>query len=145
MREPVAGRGGRRPPRGRGTQPRGRPPPPPQSGSTWSAARPRGHHARQRSRRYSLNRLVMSDAYPRPSLVDLRNQMDEITRLRREMSAKAPDQRRTTTRAVARILEDVHLEGRMGKFVVECDEPLARGGTEQGPSPLQYLMMGTAF
>jgi len=87
----------------------------------------------------------MSDAYPRPSRVDLRKQMDEITRLRREMSATAPDQRRITTRAVARILEDVHLEGRMGKFVVESDEPLARGGTEKGPSPLQYVMMGTAF
>lgn len=31
----------------------------------------------------------------------------------------------------------------MGKFVVESDEPLARGGTEKGPSPLQYVMMGT--
>jgi hypothetical protein len=87
----------------------------------------------------------MSDTHPRPSRVNLRKQMDEITRLRREMSAKAPDQRRTTTRAVARILDDVHLEGRMGKFVAESDEPLARGGTEKGPSPLQYVMMGTAF
>jgi hypothetical protein len=87
----------------------------------------------------------MSDANPRPSRVNLRKQMDEITRLRREMTAKTPDQRRTTTRAVARILEDVHLEGRMGNFVVESDEPLARGGTEKGPSPLQYVMMGTAF
>ena len=87
----------------------------------------------------------MSDANPRPSRVNLRKQMDEITRLRHEMSAKPADQRRTTTRAVARILEDVHLEGRMGKFMVESDEPLARGGTEKGPSPLQYVMMGTAF
>jgi len=87
----------------------------------------------------------MTDANPRPSRVNLRKQMDEITRLRHEMSAKPADQRRTTTRAVARILEDVHLEGRMGKFVVESDEPLARGGTEKGPSPLQYVMMGTAF
>jgi hypothetical protein len=87
----------------------------------------------------------MSDANPRPSRVNLRKQMGEITRLRREMTAKDPDQRRTTTRAVARILEDVHLEGRMGKFMVESDEPLARGGTEKGPSPLQYVMMGTAF
>jgi hypothetical protein len=87
----------------------------------------------------------MSDAHPEPSRVNLRKQMDEITRLRREMSAKAPEQRRTITRAVARILDDVHLEGRMGKFVVESDEPLARGGTEKGPSPLQYVMMGTAF
>jgi hypothetical protein len=50
-----------------------------------------------------------------------------------------------TTRAVARIIEDVHLEGRMGKFTVEADEPFARGGTEKGASPLQFLMMGTAF
>ena len=71
--------------------------------------------------------------------------MDEIVRLRQEMRAKPPDQRRTTTRAVARILDDVHLEGHMGKFVVESDEPFARGGTEKGPSPLQYVMMGTAF
>ena len=87
----------------------------------------------------------MTDANPRPSRVNLRKQMDEITRLRREMTAKTPDQRRTTPRAVARIVEDVHLEGRRGKFVVEPDEPLARGGTEKGPSPLQYVMMGTAF
>jgi hypothetical protein len=87
----------------------------------------------------------MRDANPRPSRVDLRKQMEEITRLRREMSAKSPEERRITTRAVARILEDVHLEGRMGKFVVESDEPLARGGTEKGPSPLQYVMVGTAF
>ncbi len=90
-------------------------------------------------------RLVMSESKPLKSRVDLRKQMDEIVRLRREMSAKPPEQRRTTTRAVARILHDVHLEGRMGKFVVESDEPLARGGTEQGPSPLQYVMVGTAF
>jgi uncharacterized OsmC-like protein len=50
-----------------------------------------------------------------------------------------------TTRAVAKIIEDVHLEGRMGKFFVQSDEPLSRGGTDQGPSPLQYLMMAVAF
>lgn len=77
--------------------------------------------------------------------VDLDKQKHEIERLRAEMSAKAPSERTVTTRAVARIIEDVHLEGRMGKFVVEADEPLARGGTEQGASPLQFLMVGTAF
>jgi hypothetical protein len=77
--------------------------------------------------------------------VDLVKQMHEIERLRAEMSAQPAEERRTTTRAVARILDDVHLEGRMGKFVVEADEPLARGGTELGPSPLQYLMVGVAF
>ena len=87
----------------------------------------------------------MPDSDTPAGRVNLAKQMHEITRLRAEMRAKTPEQRRTTTRAVARILEDVHLEGRMGKFVVESDEPLARGGTDKGPSPLQYLMMGTAF
>jgi len=87
----------------------------------------------------------MTDSETPDSRVNLPKQMDEIRRLRQEMGAKPPEQRRTTTRAVARILDDVHLEGRMGKFVVESDEPLARGGTDKGPSPLQYLMMGTAF
>jgi hypothetical protein len=89
--------------------------------------------------------IAVSEPESRPSRVDLRKQMDEIVRLRRQMSGKAPEQRQTTTRATARILQDVHLEGRMGKFVVESDEPFARGGTENGPSPLQYLMVGTAF
>jgi hypothetical protein len=88
---------------------------------------------------------LMNESEPTRSRVNLDKQMAEIVRLREEMRAKPPEQRRTTTRAVARILDDVHLEGRMGKFIVESDEPLARGGTEKGPSPLQYLMMGTAF
>jgi len=77
--------------------------------------------------------------------VDLRKQMREIERLRAEMRAKEPAQRTTTTRAVAHIIEDVHLEGRMGRFLVESDEPLTRGGTEKGPSPLQFFMVGAAF
>jgi hypothetical protein len=79
------------------------------------------------------------------SRVDLAKQRREIERLRAEMSARPRDDRRVTTRATARILENVHLEGRMGRFVVESDEPLARGGTDQAASPLQYLMLGTAF
>jgi hypothetical protein len=88
----------------------------------------------------------MSDT-PLPSRgrVNLQKQMREIERMRAEMSAKEPDQRTVTTRAVARIIEDVHLEGRMGKFTVEADEPVARGGTEKGASPLQFLMLATAF
>jgi len=77
--------------------------------------------------------------------VNLDKQLHEIERLRAEMSATPEKQRTITTRAVARILDDVHLEGRMGKFYVQADEPLSRGGTEQGASPLQYLMVGVAF
>ncbi len=80
-----------------------------------------------------------------PGRVDLVKQMREIERLRAEMRAKTPVERIVTTRAVARIIEDVHLEGRMGRFTVESDEPFARGGTDKGASPLQFLMMGTAF
>lgn len=77
--------------------------------------------------------------------VNLDKQMREIERLRGEMRATSRERRTVTTRAVARILDDVHLEGRMGKFIVEADEPFARGGTEQGASPLQFLMVGVAF
>jgi hypothetical protein len=77
--------------------------------------------------------------------VNLDMQMQAIERLRAEMSARPADERNVTTRAVARIIEDVHLEGRMGRFTVESDEPLSRGGTEKGASPLQFMMMATAF
>ena len=56
---------------------------------------------------------VMGESKPAKSRVNLDKQMAEIVRLRREMRAKPPEQRTTTTRAVARILDDVHLGGRM--------------------------------
>jgi hypothetical protein len=77
--------------------------------------------------------------------VNLDKQMREIERLRADLRALPADQPTVTTRAVAKIVEDVHLEGRMGRFTVHSDEPLARGGTDLGPSPLQYLMVGVAF
>jgi hypothetical protein len=81
----------------------------------------------------------------RSTRVDLDKQMREIERLRGEMRAKAPDQRTVTTRASARIIENVHLAGQMGRFTVESDEPFARGGTGKAASPLQYMMVATAF
>jgi hypothetical protein len=77
--------------------------------------------------------------------VNLEKQLHEIERLRAELRALPADRPNVTTRAVAKIIEDVHLEGRMGRFVVHSDEPAARGGTDLGPSPLQYLMVGIAF
>lgn len=88
------------------------------------------------------------DEYMQPEIqgrVDLAKQRREIDRIRAELSARPRHERRVTTRATARIIDNVRLEGRMGRFTVESDEPLARGGTDQGPSPLQYLMVGTAF
>ena len=50
-----------------------------------------------------------------------------------------------TFRAVARILEGVHLEGRVRGHRLECDEPPERGGHGRGPAPLDYFLMGAAF
>lgn len=87
----------------------------------------------------------MSDMPSGRGRVDLDKQMHEIDRLRVEMRALPAHQPSVTTRAVAKIIQDVHLEGRMGKFTVQSDEPASRGGTDLGPSPLQYLMLGVAF
>ncbi len=69
-------------------------------------------------------------------------QVYEQTRAR---LASDPASGKTTIRAVAKLLEDMHIEGRVGKFRLESDEPAARGGTELGPTPLQYFVAGTAF
>ena len=82
---------------------------------------------------------------PQRGRVNLEKQRREIQRMRAELRELPRDRPNVTTRAVARILDDVHLEGRLGKFTVQCDEPASRGGTEQGPSPLQYFMVGIAF
>jgi uncharacterized OsmC-like protein len=50
-----------------------------------------------------------------------------------------------TTRAVARIVADTQIEGRLGRFTVHSDEPADRGGDDSGPSPLQFLMAAVAF
>lgn len=50
-----------------------------------------------------------------------------------------------TFRAVANILENVHLEGTVRGFRLESDEPEDRGGTNLAPAPLSYFLMGAAF
>ena len=50
-----------------------------------------------------------------------------------------------TQRAVARIDKDMHMVGRVGRFQLESDEPLERGGEDRAPAPLQYLLAGAAF
>ncbi len=87
----------------------------------------------------------MADESDQRGRVNLDKQMHEIERLRAEMRVLPGNEPTVTTRAVAKIVQDVHLEGRMGKFTVRSDEPASRGGTDLGPSPLQYLMVGVAF
>jgi hypothetical protein len=50
-----------------------------------------------------------------------------------------------TQRAVARIDRDLHMVGRVGKFRLVSDEPPDRGGDDQAPAPLQYVVAGAAF
>jgi uncharacterized OsmC-like protein len=69
-------------------------------------------------------------------------QIYEQTRAR---FASNPALGKTTIRAVAKLLEDMHIEGRVGRFHLESDEPAVRGGTDLGPTPLQYFVAGTAF
>lgn len=87
----------------------------------------------------------MTDGNARRGRVDLAKQRAEIERIRAEKSAKSAQDRRVTTRAVARIVEDTRIEGRLGRFTVHSDEPADRGGDDTGPSPLQFLMAAVAF
>jgi hypothetical protein len=87
----------------------------------------------------------MTDSERRPGRVDLARQRREIERIRQEKSAKPAEERKVTTRAVARIVADTRVEGRLGRFVVHSDEPTERGGDDTGPSPLQFLMAAVAF
>jgi hypothetical protein len=50
-----------------------------------------------------------------------------------------------TQRAVAHIEKDMHMVGRVGRFQLESDEPLERGGEDVAPAPLQYVVAGAAF
>ncbi|HVD03775.1 MAG TPA: hypothetical protein VNF75_06530 [Candidatus Dormibacteraeota bacterium] len=80
----------------------------------------------------------MSDPEPRVNLERMR-QVYEATR------AETAEQPLITQRAVARIDRDLHMEGRVGTFRLESDEPVAGGGGGSAPRPLQYLLAGAAF
>ncbi len=50
-----------------------------------------------------------------------------------------------TLRATARLVENAYLEGRIGRFHFECDEPADRGGDDKAASPLEFFLIGAAF
>ena len=52
---------------------------------------------------------------------------------------------KATLRATARLVQNAHLEGRIGRFHFEADEPPERGGDDSAPSPLEYFLIGAAF
>ncbi len=80
----------------------------------------------------------MTNPEPRVDLERMR-QAYEATR---EQTRSAPT---ITQRAVARIDRDLHMEGRVGNFKLESDEPPEGGGEGRAPRPLQYLLAGAAF
>lgn len=87
----------------------------------------------------------MAGSEERTGKVDLARQQAVIDRFRATKSALAPEQRKVTTRAVARIVEDTRLEARLGKFTTQSDEPPDRGGDDSAPSPSQHLMAAVGF
>lgn len=81
---------------------------------------------------------------PIKSRVDLEKMRVEYDKFR-ESAGKGANKGKITFRAVANIVENVHLEGTVRGFHLESDEPEERGGTNRAPAPLSYFLMGAAF
>jgi hypothetical protein len=78
------------------------------------------------------------------SRVDLEKMRQEYDKFRSSVETGA-NLGKITFRAVANIVENVHLEGTVRGFHFESDEPEDRGGTNLAPAPLSYFLMGAAF
>jgi hypothetical protein len=78
------------------------------------------------------------------SRVDLEKMRLEYDKFRNNVKSGA-NRGKITFRAVANIVENVHLEGTVRGFRLESDEPEERGGTNLAPAPLSYFLMGAAF
>ncbi len=78
------------------------------------------------------------------SRVDLDKMRVEYEKLR-ERTRTGANRGQITIRAVANIVENLHLEGTVRGFRFESDEPEERGGANLGPAPLSFFLMGAAF
>jgi hypothetical protein len=76
--------------------------------------------------------------------VDLERMRAAYERERAALERASSDERARIIRAQVSIDRDCHMVGRVGRFRLESDEPAARGGTDTAPTPLQYLLFGTA-
>jgi len=83
-------------------------------------------------------------AAPSKSRVDLAKMRIEHEKFRDGIKAGS-NKGKITFRAVANIIENVHLEGTVRGFRLESDEPEERGGGNLAPAPLSYFLMGAAF
>lgn len=78
------------------------------------------------------------------SRVDLEKMRVEYEKFR-DKAKTGPNHGQISIRAVANISENVHLEGNARGFRFESDEPAERGGTNLGPAPLSFFLIGAAF
>lgn len=78
------------------------------------------------------------------SRVDLEKMRLEYDKFRTSVETGA-ERGKITFRAVATIVDNVHLKGTVRGFQLESDEPESRGGTDVAPAPLSYFLIGAAF
>jgi hypothetical protein len=76
--------------------------------------------------------------------VDLENGR-QVLEAMRERIANGGWNGKATLRATAHLVKNARLEGRIGRFHFEADEPPERGGEDTAPSPLEYFLIGAAF
>ncbi len=76
--------------------------------------------------------------------VDLEKMRLEYEKFR-DGAKTGPNRGKVTFRAVANIMENIHLEGMVRGSRLECDEPEERGGANLAPAPLSYFLIGAAF
>jgi hypothetical protein len=80
----------------------------------------------------------------RRELID-RAKFKEVHQSTKERVARNAMPSQLVVRASVRLVENQHKEGRLGEHVVHCDEAIERGGTNKGPSPLEYLVASVGF
>lgn len=75
-------------------------------------------------------------------VVDLERMRAVYEEDRGALARAADPEQPSITRVVVRIVQDVALEARTGKFILHSDEPQERGGSGTAPTPLMYFSAG---
>jgi len=63
----------------------------------------------------------------------------------RMITTKDPNQTLATVRADAKLLGQQYQEVKVKDFVIACDEPVPSGGTDKGPTPLDFFAASIGF
>jgi len=79
-----------------------------------------------------------------PSCIDLERSCQVYKCIQRK-SALQPGNSKVILRATGILLENLYLEGCVGKLRFEADEPVERGGIDLAPSPLEYFVIDAVF